>query len=156
MHIRSAHASSHAGWARRGPPTREMSAAQQQALGDILARHDPGRMNPQEARALVSQISALRIAPGAELSKALRNNGFDMRTLARLAGTKPGEPPATGPSGHAQKVHAAGILEVFHTVLTQLKDVQDLNDSANFQSLLLEKLEEAGLDPYRPIFDRRA
>ncbi|WP_299922840.1 hypothetical protein [uncultured Pelagimonas sp.] len=160
-----------------GQGSGSLSSDQKQGLDDVLSNYDTKNLSEHDAKAVVEAIKELGVQPGRGLAQALNGLGIDARELAQKAGLGapgeggpgggkgsggpgggggPGGPGRPGGSGGAQGPDSAAV-QTLQSVVEQLQESlsESDDDTTDFTSLLLEKLDEAGVDTSAPIVDFR-
>ncbi|WP_299937059.1 hypothetical protein [uncultured Pelagimonas sp.] len=163
-----------------GQGSGSLSSDQKQGLDDVLSNYDTKNLSYDDAKAVVEAIKELGVRPGHGLAQALNGLGIDARELAQKAGLGapgegdlgggkgpggtggpssgggPGGPGGPGGSGGAQGPDSAAV-QTLQSVVEQLQESlsESDDDTTDFTSLLLEKLDEAGVDTSAPIVDFR-
>ncbi len=163
-----------------GQGSSSLTSDQQQGLDDVLSNYDTKNLSDDDAKAVVEAIKELGLQPGRGLAQALSGAGIDARELAQQAGLgapgeggtgggkgqggpggsggggRPGGPNGPGGSGGVQGPDSAAV-QTLQSVVEQLQDAlsESDDDTTDFTSLLLEKLDEAGVDTSAPIVDFR-
>ena len=152
--------------AMTGQGAKSLSDTQKQGLEEVLANYDPKNLSDDDAKSLVAQIKDVGLQPGRGLSEALGSVGIDARGLAQQAGLgdqggpgggKGGPGGVGGPGGGpGAKGPDSAAVQTLQSVVEQLKaSMSDGDSEEDFAALLLQKLEEAGLDTSEPILDFR-
>lgn len=136
-----------------------LSTEQQEELSEILSEYDASDLSDEDASSIVSQIEELGISAGSALETALADAGFDARTIGDQAGV--GEAGGMGgPGGAGGPGQQSGESTVDETLLDVLSEALDAYDSteddaSSFVEMLTAKLDEAGYDTTKPLFDLR-
>lgn len=127
----------------------KLSTEQQEQISDILSDYDADNLSDADASSIVSQIEDLGITPGRALESAFSDAGFDARAVGEQAGVGKGGPGGKG--GPAENKVDEALLEVVADALESFDSSDE--DVTSFVDLLSSKLEEAGFDTSKPLFD---
>lgn len=133
-----------------------LTTTQQDGLTQLLAQYDAENLSDDDAKALVSGIQELGIKPGSGLTTALADAGIDARGLAEQAGL--GKPPPPGGGGGAQGSSGpdSAAVETLRSIVETLQaEAEEGETEFDFTTALIERMEEAGLNPYQPTLDYR-
>lgn len=154
-----------------GQGQRNLTETQSSGLTEVLSNYDAENLSDDDAKALVEEIKDLGIQRGSGLTEALGEAGIDARGLAQQAGISgssgsnappeggqgggPGGPGGAGGGGGAKGPESAEV-QTMQAVLEQLQaSEKEADTDENFATLLLQSLEDAGLDTSQPIVDFR-
>jgi hypothetical protein len=142
------------------PKTQSLTDTQKQGLDDVLSNYDVENLSDSDAKEIVSQIEELGIAKGQGLASALGDVGIDARDLAEQAGIGSaegnGDRPPPPPPGGGPKGPDEAAISTLQPVVEQLQASVDASDEdVDFETMLTQALDDAGLDTSSPIVDYR-
>lgn len=125
-----------------------LSTEQQEQITEILSEFDASDLSDADASSIVSQIEELGISAGSALETALADAGFDARTIGDQAGV--GQSGGPGPQQSDNTIDEA-LVDIVSEALEAFDSSEE--DETSFVDLLTSKLEEAGFDTSKPLFD---
>lgn len=154
--------------------TGTLTDTQQQNLVEVLGNYDTNKLSDDDAKALVNEIKELGLQQNRGLAEALGSAGIDVGELAQQAGIAApggqggaGGPPggAGGPPGGGKggppggggaqgaKGPDSAAVQTMQSIVDELQEAASDSDEEDFSTLLIERLQAAGLDTSQPIVD---
>ncbi|MEP2642784.1 hypothetical protein [Roseobacter sp.] len=137
-----------------------LTEEQSTKLTKALTEYDTENLSDDDAKALVSTIKELGIAPSAGLAKALSEAGIDARELAEQAGISGGGPggPGGGPGGpgrpDGQSGSSSGVDEAVLSLIQEATESYEASEiEESFADILAATLTENGYDSSQPTVD---
>lgn len=133
----------------------KLTAEQQTLISDTLAEFDAENLSEADALSIVETLSAAGIEPGAGLEAAVSDLGFDLKTIAELAGAG-GDRAAPPPPQSMEEISsmASYLTELLDEKLAS-SGVSELSDQER-QDIYSKVLEKFGIEEGDSLIDTTA